>query len=182
MKSFVLVSLVVLSVACASSQPASAPASSDAPVAVATPVPSSGGVVPAPGATPSPALSCTERYGEGKENYCHIADAFVAKFGPPIPGKAEFYRNDAQWKEFEHLQGIESRGLVPLVKKYGCDPVKLGSPVVIPLFGPFTGAQHEFGGNMYLSAAVQLAGLSPEDLERWLLQGHRKFFTCVPPR
>lgn len=116
-------------------------------------------------------------YGPGKENYAKIAQAFDAQFGDPYVGMSDWWRNPQQWADFMRLEGVSSRGIIPQVKALATNPD--GSPVpesdwpdvLIPSFGPFTGAQHELGGNSFLAAACQLDGIDEVALGYWLLHG-----------
>lgn len=122
----------------------------------------------------------TYDFGPGKENYGKIAKAFDDAFGLPYKGMYRFWRNPAQFRAFSRLLNIQASGVIPLVHHFATNPD--GSPVPtddwpevsIPSFGPFTGAQHEFGGNMYLAAACQLDGIDDVDLSYWLLWGAYK--------
>lgn len=118
----------------------------------------------------------TSEWGAGKEVYGQVVDAFVEAFGPAIPGKYKFYRSPAQWRQFLQMEGAMGRGIIPLIRKYGADTSKWddGIPVNLPIIGPFTGAQHEFGGNEFIALAAQVAGWDVSDLEQWLLQGRAR--------
>ncbi len=113
-------------------------------------------------------------YGPGKESYAAIAKAYDESFGDPFVGMSDWWRSPQQWAEFERMKGTMARGLPALVRLYGKKTSEWpADPSPIPLFGPFTGAQHEFGGNDWLAAACQLAGLDVVDLSAFLLWGEQ---------
>ena len=145
------------------------------PVASAAPVPAT--KVPLP---PTPAKwKCPP---DTPTAYCPIEQAFQVKFGPRIPTKSAFYRNDQQWLDFQKLLATMSEGINGLYSQHGCDPTKWGAVVKITAFGPYTGGQHELGGNNWLAESCQLQGLSSDDLGRWLLQGYyrtEQHYTCA---
>lgn len=178
MKKCFLALCFAVSVGCSSSSvaPASGSDAGSAPVVVApAPAPDA----PVPGVPPSVAFSssvvdcsnATVTWGAGKERYCVIVQKFQEKFGVAPDGKIWYFN---RLKAMQHLNALEAGGVPKLVKEFGCDPVGWGPQVKSATFGPFTGAQHEIGGNEYLSAAFLVDGLSAEDLGHFLLQGESK--------
>lgn len=113
--------------------------------------------------------------GPGKETYGKIAEAFDEAFGLPYKNMSDWWRSPKQWAEFQKISGYLANP-ARMWRDYGRDPEKWDEPPSesIPIFGPFTGAQHEFGGNPFLVAAIQLAGWSVDDACNWILAADAK--------
>ncbi len=146
--------------------PPTKPAATKPPTAPPAPPPTA-----PPAQKPLTLADCDKAYGPGKMTYCQIDIEFQKRFGITMPGK--HYANATQWAQVVHFNAIEANGLPKVLNDIGCNPSgwQPRPPQSIPIFGPFTGAQHEFGGNEFLSVAAQLAGFSDLDLKRWLAWG-----------
>lgn len=107
-----------------------------------------------------------------------IYKAWVKRYGCAPTGKVWWAIDAATMTSMQAILAAQSNGIGPLYGKYGCDPKGWKKePASIPLFGAYTGAQHEFGGNDFLAAAAKMDGFDDADMGQWLLWAH---YNAVP--